>query len=76
MSIPIMQDSYMSILRDERERAELTREELARRAETSTSTVARMELGGHIPSGATVARIAAVLHIPADALLAPERASA
>jgi transcriptional regulator with XRE-family HTH domain len=61
--------AHATTLRAGRESAGLTREELARLAGTSTSTIARMELNGHIPSGATVARIAAVLGIPADALL-------
>lgn len=54
----------MPTLREARERHGLTREELARRAGTSTSTVARMELAGHIPNGATIARLAAVLDVP------------
>ena len=78
MSIPIGHDSYMSILRDERERLGISRELLARKASTSTSTITRMEREGHIPNGATVSRIALALDIPIDALLtpAPERASA
>lgn len=71
MSRSIIHDCHMSILRYERERVGLSRERLAREADTSTSTITRMELNGHIPSGATVARIAAVLNIPADALLSP-----
>lgn len=66
-----MQTCIMSILRDAREGVNLTREELARLAQTSTSTIARMELSRHIPSGATVARIAAVLDISASDLLTP-----
>ena len=71
MSIPMGHDSYMSILRDARERIGISRELLAREASTSTSTLTRMEREGHIPSGATVARIAAVLGITADTLLSP-----
>ena len=59
----------MSNLRTAREAAGLTREELARRANTSTSTIARMELKGHLPSGAAIAKIASVLGIQATELL-------
>jgi len=61
----------MSKLRTEREAAGLTREQLALKAETSTSTITRMELSGHIPSALAVARIAKVLNVPTDYLLPP-----
>jgi len=59
----------MSKLRTEREASGLTREQLALKAETSTSTITRMELSGHIPSAVAVARIAKVLNVPTDYLL-------
>lgn len=59
----------MTNLRNAREQAGLTREELARRAGTSTSTVARMELAGHVPNGATIVRLSAVLGVPVDVLI-------
>lgn len=71
MSNIIRQYCHMSKLREAREAAGLTREELGRRAATSTSTVTRMELKGHMPNGATVARIASVLDISPVLLLTP-----
>jgi len=56
-------------LREAREAKGLTRERLAWEAKTSTSTVARMELRGHLPSAMTVARIARVLDVPMEQIL-------
>ena len=47
------------ILREARSRAGLTQRELARRAETSQSVVARIEQGRSDPSSATLARLLA-----------------
>jgi len=66
----------MSNLRTAREAAGLTREELARRAETSTSTIARMELQGHTPGGRVIANISAALDISPAQLLPVVPASA
>ncbi|WP_390623417.1 helix-turn-helix domain-containing protein [Subtercola endophyticus] len=62
-------DKTGASLRSAREQIGLTREELARQAKTSTSTIARMELNGHVPNGTTLVRIAAVLGLSADTIL-------
>lgn len=59
----------MSKLRQAREAAGLTREELARQAMTSTSTIARIELNGHLPNAMTMAAIARALGTTVDSLL-------
>lgn len=56
-------------LRNAREAAGLTREQLALKAGTSTSTIARIELDGHIPSGVTLIGISDALDITLDSLL-------
>jgi len=71
MSISPVQDRHMSTLRYAREDAGLSRERLARLAETSTSTITRMEREDHIPNAATVVRIASVLGTTAESLLSP-----
>jgi transcriptional regulator with XRE-family HTH domain len=65
------------VIRAARERAELTREELAREAQVSTSTVARLELKDRLPNALALARIAARVGVPVSALLpkSPERVS-
>lgn len=65
----------MSILRSAREALGLTREELARRARTSTSTVARIELNGHLPNSGTIRRLADVLNLSADELIDADAAA-
>lgn len=45
------------LLRTARERAGLTQRELARKARTAQSVVARIELGGTSPSWSTLARL-------------------
>lgn len=56
-------------VRERREAMQLTRGELARLAATSTSTVARLELTGHVPNPKALRRIAQVLDLSLDALL-------
>lgn len=63
---------HTSPLRDARERRGLTREQLAVRAEISTSTIARIELNDHLPGAAALARLADVLGVSVHDLL-PER---
>lgn len=66
----------MSKLRDAREAAGLTREQLATQAQTSISTVARMELSNHTPSFRTLEAIAAVLGIPVTEIVPQTRRAA
>ena len=56
-------------LRTIRERSKLTREQLAFHSGVSTSTVTRMELKGHIPSGAALISISKTLGISIDSLV-------
>lgn len=56
-------------LRSIREVFGLTREQLALRAGISTSTVTRMELNGHIPSGMALIAISRALEISLDSLV-------
>lgn len=51
-------------MRDARERAGLTREEAARLAQVSTSTLARLELADRLPNAMALARIAAQVGVP------------
>lgn len=60
------------LIRAAREREGLTREELARQAEVSTSTVGRLELRDQLPNTLALARIAARLGIPVNDLLPAE----
>lgn len=59
-------------LRRAREAANLSREVLAVRAGVSSSTVARIELGGYLPRLGTLSRIAEVLNISVSDLLSIE----
>jgi transcriptional regulator with XRE-family HTH domain len=63
------------VIRSAREAAGLTREELAREAQVSTSTVARLELRDRLPNALALARIAARVGVPISSLLpkSPER---
>lgn len=70
MSIPTSHYGHMSNLRSAREAAGISREKLAQLSETSTSTIARIELQGHVPNGATMVRLAAALGVTVDSLLA------
>lgn len=75
MSMLAMYDCHMANLRRgervrcQREALHLTREQLALRAQTSTSTIARLELNDQLPRAATLAAIAAVLDMSLDQLL-------
>jgi transcriptional regulator with XRE-family HTH domain len=60
-----------AILREARLRAELTQRELARRADTSQSVVARIEQGRSDPSTATLARLLAAAGFELRAELTP-----
>lgn len=57
------------LIRTARERANLTREELARKAQVSTSTVARLELNDRLPNALALARIAGRVGVPVAELL-------
>ncbi|MEN8145268.1 MAG: helix-turn-helix domain-containing protein [Gemmatimonadota bacterium] len=59
------------VLRTARRRAGLTQRELARRAETAQSVVARIELGQTSPSVATLSRLLAATGFELRAALAP-----
>ena len=54
-----MASSAAKLLRDARMRANLSQRELARRAETAQSVVARIELGATSPSWDTLSRLLA-----------------
>lgn len=56
-------------VRCQREAHKLTREQLAQRAGTSTSTIARLELNDQLPRVATLAAIANVLDLSLDELM-------
>lgn len=62
-------------MRDARERAGLTREEAARLAGVSTSTLARLELNDRLPNAGALARIAARVGVPVADLFPSERAA-
>lgn len=62
-------------VRRRREELGLTREQLAAESQTSTSTIARLELQGHMPNARTLARIASVIQLPVDALLSADTAA-
>ena len=49
----------------------MSRERLAAIADTSLSTVTRLELEGRVPNALTLARIAGPLDLSLDSLLAP-----
>lgn len=55
-------------LRERRTDAGLSREKLARLADTSTSTIVRIE-AGHVPGAALLGRIARALGVSVDELL-------
>lgn len=76
MSIPLGHCCDMSKLRNTREAQGLTREELARQSGTSTSTIARIELNGHLPSVLTMRSIARVLGVTVDDLIPNEDVAA
>lgn len=63
------------LVRAARERADLTREELAREAQVSTSTIARLELKDRLPNALALARIAGRVGVPVTDLLITERAA-
>lgn len=63
------------LVRAARERADLTREELARDAQVSTSTIARLELKDRLPNALALARIAGRVGVPVTDLLPAERAA-
>jgi transcriptional regulator with XRE-family HTH domain len=64
-----IESTTQTTVRARREAIGLTREELARRADTSTSTVARIELEGHLPNVSAMVRIAQVLGSTVESLL-------
>lgn len=63
-------------VREGRAALRLTREEFARRAGTSTSTLTRLELYGAVPRVQALHGIASVLGISLDDLLRTQEASA
>jgi hypothetical protein len=63
-----------SLLREARARAGLTQRQLARRARTAQSVVARIERGQASPSWATLARLLAAAGFELDARLATRTA--
>ncbi len=64
-------DRSVSRLRLARESQGLTREELARRAGTSTSTITRAENDRRFPKTVTMQAVAAVLNKSLDEILEP-----
>ena len=65
-----MLDDTSVLVRDARLRAGLTQRELARRAETAQSVVARIELGRTSPTWETLTRLLAAAGFDLDATLA------
>jgi transcriptional regulator with XRE-family HTH domain len=65
----------MSKLRSAREAAGLTREQLAYEARTSVSTIARIELSGHLPNFRILDAIARVLNVAVTDIVSAERAA-
>ncbi len=61
--------TWQNRVRAAREAAGLTREEFAREVDSSTSTIARLELQGHVPNVVTLALIAQFMGITVDDLL-------
>lgn len=59
-----------NFVRERRLSRSLTREQLAAKAGTSTSTVTRLELNNHVPLAGTLAQIAKVLEVSVDDLMA------
>lgn len=66
-------DANLRLLREQKG---LSREKLARHAGVSTSTVTRMELLGHIPSGYALIAIAKELGVSIDLIVGYEPPSA
>jgi len=69
----VARDRVAAILRDARLRAGLTQRELARRARTAQSVVARIELGEASPTWHTLTRLLAAAGFDLDARLAQAR---
>ena len=63
-------DRIAAVLKDARHRAELTQRELARRARTAQSVVARIELGEASPTWHTLTRLLAAAGFDLDTQLA------
>lgn len=59
-----------NLVRDRRLAKDLTREQLASKAGTSTSTVTRLEREDHVPLASTLVEIAKVLDVSVDDLMA------
>lgn len=59
-----------NLVRTRRETLGLTRVQLALKADTSISTIDRLELQDHIPNALTLASIAGALDITVDEILA------
>lgn len=59
-------------IRDAREKAGITQEELAEQMDVSRQTISRWETGATRPSADNLARLSQLLGIPADALLGVE----
>lgn len=64
-----------NLVRSRREALGLSREEFARQAGTSTSTIARLELNNHLPSVRVLAAIASLADVSIDAIVG-EKATA
>lgn len=69
MQAPTDADSPGQVIRAAREELDLTREELARDAQVSTSTVARLELNNRLPNALALARISTRVGVPLADLL-------
>lgn len=57
------------IARSRREELGLTREQLARTADVSTSTVTRLELNDHLPGPASLLRLARALDVSIERVI-------
>lgn len=58
-----------NLVRDRRDSLGLTRPQLAERSGVSPSTIARLELQGHVPSVRALAALAAALDLPIESLV-------